>query len=316
MRIVVIGGTGHIGTYLIPMLVEAGHEVVCVSRGMRKPYREHAAWTMVTMVPLDREAEEGAGTFAERIVRLEAEVVIDLTCFTPSSAELLVNALRGRVGHLLHCGTIWVHGHGVSRPTCEDEPRQPFGEYGMRKAAIEAYLLSEAKERGFPATVLHPGHIVGPGWPPVNPAGNLNLKVFTALREGGEVRIPHFGLETLHHVHAEDVAQAFALALARREAALGQAFHVVSESALTLRGYAESMAGWFGKPARISLLPWEEWKRREAERDAAVTEDHLRHSPNCSIEKARRLLGYAPRYTSLAAVEESVTWLTQKGQLA
>jgi nucleoside-diphosphate-sugar epimerase len=265
---------------------------------------------------MDREAEEGTRTFAERIVRLEAEAVIDLTCFTPSSAELLVNALRGRVGHLLHCGTIWVHGHGVSRPTREDEPCAPFGEYGIRKAAIEAYLLGEAEERGFPATVLHPGHIVGPGWAPVNPAGNLNLKVFAALREGGEVRIPHFGLETLHHVHAADVAQAFALAVARREAALGQAFHVVSERALTLRGYAESMAGWFGKPARIRLLPWEEWKRQETERDAAVTADHLRHSPDCSIEKARRLLGYTPRYTSLAAVQESVTWLMQNGQLA
>jgi uncharacterized protein YbjT (DUF2867 family) len=32
MRIVIIGGTGHVGTYLVPRLVEAGHEVVCVSR--------------------------------------------------------------------------------------------------------------------------------------------------------------------------------------------------------------------------------------------------------------------------------------------
>ena len=30
MRVLVIGGTGHIGTYLSPQLVEAGHTVVCV----------------------------------------------------------------------------------------------------------------------------------------------------------------------------------------------------------------------------------------------------------------------------------------------
>jgi uncharacterized protein YbjT (DUF2867 family) len=35
MRIAVIGGSGHIGTWLTPMLVEAGHEVVVVSRGLR-----------------------------------------------------------------------------------------------------------------------------------------------------------------------------------------------------------------------------------------------------------------------------------------
>ena len=28
MRVVIIGGSGHVGTYLVPRLVEAGHEVV------------------------------------------------------------------------------------------------------------------------------------------------------------------------------------------------------------------------------------------------------------------------------------------------
>ena len=32
-RVVVIGGSGHVGTYLVPRLVEAGFEVVNVSRG-------------------------------------------------------------------------------------------------------------------------------------------------------------------------------------------------------------------------------------------------------------------------------------------
>ncbi|HEX4215236.1 MAG TPA: NAD-dependent epimerase/dehydratase family protein, partial [Candidatus Dormibacteraeota bacterium] len=41
MRVVVIGGRGHIGTYLVPRLVERGHEVVNVSRGERQPYLPH-----------------------------------------------------------------------------------------------------------------------------------------------------------------------------------------------------------------------------------------------------------------------------------
>lgn len=39
MRIVIIGGSGHVGTYLVPRLVEAGHEVVNITRGQREPYR-------------------------------------------------------------------------------------------------------------------------------------------------------------------------------------------------------------------------------------------------------------------------------------
>ena len=36
MRVVIIGGTGHVGTFLVPRLVEAGHEVFCLSRVERK----------------------------------------------------------------------------------------------------------------------------------------------------------------------------------------------------------------------------------------------------------------------------------------
>ena len=44
MRVVVIGGTGHIGTFLVPSLVRAGHDVVAISRGARRAYRDDAAW--------------------------------------------------------------------------------------------------------------------------------------------------------------------------------------------------------------------------------------------------------------------------------
>lgn len=313
MKVAIIGGTGHIGSYLTPMLVEAGHRVTCISRNQRKPYCEHAAWGTVTHVILDRVAEEQSGTFGERVARLEAEAVIDLTCYHPQSAEHLANALRGRVGHLLHCGTIWVHGPSIVVPTTEEDLRQPFGEYGIRKAAIERWLLAQWKETGLPVTILHPGHLVGPGWAPINPQGNFNPEVFTALRHGAEVRVPNFGMETVHHVHAEDVAQAFRLALDHRKNALGESFHAVSAAAITLRGYAEQMAAWFDQPARLRFMAWDEWKLGVSVRDSAVTEDHLRHSPHCSIQKARTLLGYAPRYSSLEAVQESVGWLVQNG---
>ena len=238
-----------------------------------------------------------------------------MTCYTMESARQLVDALRGRVQHFLHCGTIWVHGHSVQVPTREDAPRQPFGDYGCRKAAIEAYLLQVARDTGFPATALHPGHLVGPGWRPLNPAGNFNPEVFSLLAAGSEVVLPNLGMETVHHVHADDVAQAFVRAVARRSAAIGESFHVVSRAALTLRGYAEAMAEWFGRKAQLRFLGWEEWRHTVAEKDAAATWDHIAHSPNCSIEKARTRLGYEPGHSSLEAVQESVRWLIEEGSV-
>jgi nucleoside-diphosphate-sugar epimerase len=315
VRVVLIGGTGHIGTYLVPRLVESGCEVVSVSRGVRQPYQPHGAWRVVRRLEVDRVEEERTGRFGDRIAAEAADVVIDLTCFTLDSAVQLVEGVRGRIQHFLHCGTIWVHGPGVEVPTTEEAPRRPFGEYGCRKAEIERYLLGQARQRGVPATILHPGHIVGEGWAPLNPAGHFNTDVFSDLAAGRELTLPHLGLETVHHVHADDVAQAFMRALARRSVAVGESFHVVSPAALTLRGYAERMAGWFGQDAKLRFLPWDEWRRDVPAEDAVQTLEHISHSPNCSIGKARRLLGYRPRYSSLQAVQESVRWLISAGRV-
>src|SRR5215207_4149461 len=179
MRVVIIGGSGHVGTYLVPRLVAAGHTVIAISRGQREPYQPHAAWLSVQQIVADRAAEEAAGTFGARVRDLRPDVVIDMICFTLDSARQLVAALRnpdrgreGQIQHFLHCGTIWVHGPSVQVPTTEEQPRRPFGEYGIQKAAIEAYLLDEGRRNGLPVTILHPGHIVGPGWSPLNPAGH------------------------------------------------------------------------------------------------------------------------------------------------
>ena len=101
-------------------------------------------------------------------------------------------------------------------------------------------------------------------------------------------------------------------ALANRSNAIGESFHVVSPAALTLRGYAEAVAGWFGQPARLRFLPWEEWRTTVSEQEAGATWDHIAHSPNCSIDKARRLLNYQPRYSSLQAVDEALRWLIEQ----
>jgi hypothetical protein len=99
------------------------------------------AWEFVRTVTLSREAEENAGTFGGKIREMRPDIVIDMICFTEASARHLVEALRGQVRHFLHAGTIWVHGPSAEVPTTEMQPRRPFGEYGIAKAQIEAYLI-------------------------------------------------------------------------------------------------------------------------------------------------------------------------------
>jgi len=313
-RVVVIGATGHVGTYLVPRLVRAGHEVVALSRGEREPYSPAPEWRAVERLTVDRDAEDAAGTFGSRIAALGADAVIDMICFTPGSAQQLVDALRPTRPLLVHCGTIWVHGPAARVPITEDEPRTAYGAYGTGKAAIEALLARETVAGGVPTVVLHPGHISGPGWPVITPAGNLDPDVWRQLACGEPLPLPDLGLGVLHHVHADDVAQGFERALTR-PAAIGSSFHVVAEQAMTLRGLAAGVAAWFGREAVLEYVDWPEFERRVGAEHAGATREHVGRSIAASIDRARAVLGYAPRYSALQALHDAVRWLAANGRV-
>jgi nucleoside-diphosphate-sugar epimerase len=313
-RVVVIGATGHIGSYLVPRLVRAGYDVVAVSRGERAPYHEAPEWRSVQRVAADRDAEDAAGTFATRLAGLRPDAVVDLICFTPEAAGQLVDALRHTRPLLVHCGTIWVHGRAARIPLTEDEPRTAYGEYGVGKAAIEALLHRETLAGGVPSVVLHPGHISGPGWPVITPAGNLDPDVWRRLALGEPLPLPALGMGVLNHVHADDVAQAFERALTR-PAAIGASFHVVAEQAMTCRGLATGVAGWFGREAVLDLVDWAEFERRVGPAHAGATRDHIERGIAAGIDRSRSVLGYAPRFSSLEALYESLRWLVEHDQV-
>ncbi|MFC7535247.1 NAD-dependent epimerase/dehydratase family protein [Actinoplanes sp. GCM10030250] len=315
MRIVVVGGSGHIGTFLIPRLVRAGHDVVNISRGQRSSYAGDPAWQQVRQVSADREAEDREGTFGDRVAGLQPDAVIDLICFTADSATALVERLRGATGHLLHCGSIWRAGPSDRSPLTEDNAPPPVGEYGIAKAAIAEMLREETRSGGLVTTSLHPGHIVGPGWHPIGPLGNLDPAVWRKLSAGEPIEVPGIGAEFMHHVHADDVAQAFEAAVDHRDAAAGEDFSVVAPSALNVRGYARIGASWFGRTAELRTVTWDQFRAGTDDEAGQSSWEHLVRNHSFSIDKARTLIEYRPRYQPEEAVLESLRWLIGHGRI-
>ena len=314
-RIAIIGGSGHVGSYLVPALVERGHQVVNVSRGAAAPYRPHFAWNQIENVTLDRTIEEKSGRFGIKIAELHPDIVIDMISFDLSSAKQLVDALRDKIEHYLFCSSIWVYGRFFAIPSSEADHPNPIDNYGKSKAAIEAWLLRQARLTGFPATCFRPGHIVGEGWAPINPIGNANPDIFSLIARGNELVLPNLGLETVHHVHADDVAQWIIRAIENRSASIGEAFNTVSEQAVNLRGYAEKVYRWFGNEPRLAFKPFDEWILDLEGHDAEASRGHVTRSSCHSIEKSRQRLGYKPRYTSFEAIHESVLALIACGKV-
>ena len=301
MRVVVIGGTGHIGTYLVPELVQAGHDVVVVTRGVRRPYRDDPAWSSVEMVKCDRLAAEQERTFGRLVADLRPDAVVDLTCFTPVQARQLVEALDGQ--QLVQTGSVWSYGPSTLVPTTEEAPKHPYGEYGVDKLAVERFLMGHSRVR---ATVVHPGHITGPGWMPIGPAGNHDVGVLESLRADGSCVLPDRGGETVHHVHAQDVAALHLACLEQPEAAVGESFNSVCTQALTLRGYADLVARHFGHEPRIEFVPWAEFARQAGPEQSAMTLEHIGRAPMFSMDKARTVLGFEPRHSVTHTVLEAV----------
>lgn len=317
MRVVVIGGTGHIGTYLIPRLVENGYEVLSVTRGKSGPYKMSGIWRWVRPVIMDREEEEQQNTYGKKLAALKPDIVVDLLTYQPENLANIANALDGKIEQYVFCSSIWAHGAASVVPAPEELPRHPFGAYGIGKAGCEAYLHEAYRKHRFPETVIMPGHITGPGWNFINPCGNLDPMVFQRIGRGETIYLPNFGMETLHNVHADDVAQVFMNAILYRNRALGESFHAAAPTAVTMRGIAEKMFMWFGQEPNIEYLPWKEWCERTADKGfIASTENHVRHSDNYSIAKAKALLNYQPRYTIFQAMCEGVESMIARGVIS
>ena len=264
---------------------------------------------------LDRTAEEKAGRFGAKVADLRPDVVVDMIAFDLASTRHVVEALRGKVEHYIFCSSIWVYGRLFAVPATEIEPPNPIDDYGRGKAESERWLMQQARLSGFPATCFRPGHIVGEGWNPITPQANANPETFSLIARGDELVLPNLGLETVHHVHADDVAQWIVRAIEHRTATVGEVFNAVSEQAISLRAYAETVYGWFGQKPRLAFKPFEEWVAGLGEW-AKNTRGHVIRSSCHSIDKSRERIGFRPRFTSYEAVYQSLQALIATGKVS
>ena len=320
-KAVVIGAYGHIGSYMVPALYDAGYEVTVISRGNREPYTaEHPAWQHVNKLVCDRKAMTEAKTFGPFIASLDPDVIIDTLCYNGEMLKelcepIIANEALAKKVKLIEIGTIWIYAYKLFSPVTEDHPHNSVSAYGIGKTEMELYIRELADKKLLNATILHPGHISGAGWYPINPQGNLNPQVYADIVAGREIILPNDGSATLHHVHAEDIARLALACIEQPEASCGEAFHITSPAALTLRGFAELLYKHFGHEPKISFVPYDEFTKLIPAEDVGATFDHMSKSPCCSMEKARKLLGFTPKWSSIDTAISAVEYKLAKGEL-
>ena len=316
MKAIVIGAAGHIGTYLIPMLIKAGFETTAITRTMTQPYEHDPLWGQAQRILLDRSKDTG---FTEKLKAMDPDVIVDLVNFNIEDTRKIVKEFCGtRLSHYLYCSSCWAHGMAETLPFDANDPnKSPLDDYGKDKFASELYLKEQYRTNSFPATVIMPGQISGPGWTIINPWGNTSMKVFQDIADDKEIYLPNFGMEIIHHVHGYDVAQVFFKAITHRDVALGETFDAEAEQSITLYGYAKYLYEYFGHEPKIKFLGWNEWCKYEGNpEECEHTYYHIARSGTFNIEKEKRLLGYEPKFTNIETIDLAVKSYIDRGLIS
>lgn len=302
MKVMVIGGTGHIGRFLVPMLVEAGHQVAVVARG-RTPQPPGAAWESVKILPADTaQLADWTPLVAER-----PEVVVDI----PGTARRAYEAFRGVAAHLIAIGSLWMYGEPRVVPTPEETQGPcPFEGYAQRYADIQD-MAARGDSEGMAFTAIMPPNICGPGKIPLECLGGRDLAVHQAHAAGEEVVLPDGPEALVGPCDAEDVAYGVFLAMTHRQEAAGQIFNVGSVPALTWTEFVAAYEEIYGISIPIRRVSWQEYTER-----ISPSMGHWWHlkAPMCpDIRKAQLLLEYEPRYSPWETLARAVDWMRQEG---
>ena len=224
MKVLVTGGAGFIGSHVVDMYVEHGHEVVVVD-DLSTGKREHVN-PKARLYPVDIRSAELEEVFAAEkpdVVNHHAaranvrESMVEPLLYADvnvlGSLRLLEQSRKYAVAKFIYISTGGaVYGEPEYLPADESHPIQPLDPYGVSKASFEHYLPLYRANYGMSFTVLRYANVYGPRQDPLGEAGVV--AIFTGKMLLGERAVVNgSGEQERDFVYVGDAAQANLLAL-------------------------------------------------------------------------------------------------------
>jgi nucleoside-diphosphate-sugar epimerase len=246
MRVLFIGGSGIISSACSRLAVERGIDLYVLNRGTTTHRPLPAEATVLRADVRDPASVKRA------LGDLEFDAVVDWVAFTPEHVRADIDAFRGRTGQYVFISSASAYQTPPARlPVVESTPlRNPFWRYSRDKIACEDLLVAAYRAEGFPATIVRPSHTYDRTLIPLDGG-------WTALgrmRHGREVVVHGDGTSLWTLTHHTDFARGF-VPLLGHPRAIGEAFHITSDEALTWNQIAEQFAAALGVEPRIVHVP-------------------------------------------------------------
>ncbi len=300
MKVIVFGGTGWLGHNIALQLEKAGMDVTICSRGQKSLFLAEVKHVKTKI------ADKKNDTDMKAVLSEGYEAVIDTVPTLESIA--LVRKYAVGLKHYIHCSSVGGYAPLPFIPCDETAPYTGFNSAGwLQKAAVDTEVMELFSKEGFPATVLRPSYITGPGMLPLDNQGGRRQDYIADILAEKSLDVPDNGLALLHPVHVRDLAGAFVLALQQPES-VGEIYNICQNHAVTLQKYHELNAAALGKKAHLNFVPLNDMLKKY---EGRINETGLRFLSThmCySIDKAVRDLSYKPHCTTEEAIEETARW--------
>ena len=265
MKVLVTGGAGFIGSHVVDVMLEAGHQVAIVDNlwekggGRMENVNPRASFYKVDV----RDAALAEVFEKERpeiICHLAAQHSVKISTEDPVH-DAQVNIL-GLI-NLLQCATRYgtrkvifsssgaTYGTVEKMPVDERTPQHPESPYGITKLASEYYLRFWKEMHGLDFTALRYGNVYGPRQDPTGEAGVI--AIFTRqILLGIPVRIDWDGDQQKDYVYVRDVARANLAALDKGS---GEAFCIATGFGTSVNALYRGLVDIIGREVEIVHAP-------------------------------------------------------------
>ena len=326
MRVLVTGGGGYIGSHTVRALQVAGHDPIVLDNlvhGHRDLVEQVLQAPLMVAQLGDRQRLQTIldQQHVEAVLHFAAYTTVGESVVDPASyyrnnlgdtmvlLEAVIQEARRRHTPpmpLVFSSTCATYGHPERMPITEDCPQQPISPYGRSKWMVEMLIRDFAAAYGLPAVILRYFNAAG-----ADPDGDLGedhtpeshliprvLHTIGGTRPGpltiyGDDYPTPDGTCLRDYIHVTDLAHAHVLGLEaiRRQASdhrqAVRIYNLGTGRGHSVREVIAAAAAVTGCPLPVSVAP-----RRAGDPPVLVA----------AADKARRELGWSPRFSQLATM--------------
>ncbi len=248
MKVLFIGGTGNISRACTDEALRKGFEVFHLNRGNRREFTPEGVVTLKADI-------NDTDSVRMLIAGIHFDSVVEWIGYKPEEIQRDIDLFRGKTDQYVFISSASAYEKPPrSYIITESTPLlNPYWQYSRDKIACEQVLVDSFSREGFPMTIVRPSHTYGDGWIPTT-FGSSEFTIPQRMIDGKEIIIPGDGQSLWTITHTSDFAKGFT-GLLGNDRAIGEAFHITSDEALTWDSIHRIVGKALGAEPRIVHIP-------------------------------------------------------------